>query len=30
MIIIIAAVIIAIPLWGIGIEIGNLKKNQKR
>jgi len=28
--ILIAAVIIAIPLWGIGIELNNLNKNLRR
>lgn len=28
--ILIAAVIVAIPLWGIGIELSNLNKNQRR
>jgi len=28
--IIFAAVIIAIPLFGIGIELGNLNKNMKK
>ena len=28
--ILIAAVIVSIPLWGIGIELMNLNKNQRR
>lgn len=28
--ILIAAVIVSIPLWGIGIELNNLNKNQRK
>jgi len=28
--ILIAAVIVSIPLWGIGIELMNMNKNQRR